>query len=48
MPLPKPKKDETKKEFIDRCMADPVMNKEFPQSQRYAVCKDLYYNKNKS
>jgi len=39
MPLLKPNDGETKKEFIDRCMADDTMQEEFPdESQRYAVC----------
>ncbi len=39
MPLLKPNDGETKKEFIDRCMADDTMQEEFPdKSQRYAVC----------
>ena len=42
MPLPKVHKNNNKKEFIDRCMSDKVMNKEFSDSkQRAAVC----YNK---
>ena len=39
MPLPSLKKNETDKEFISRCAADPVMNKEFPDNKRrLAVC----------
>jgi len=39
VPLPKPKQNETKDEFIKRCMADQTMLDEFPdESQRYAVC----------
>ncbi len=39
MPLVKPEKNERKKEFLKRCMADPSMNNEFPEKkQRYAVC----------
>lgn len=39
MPLLKPNDGETKKEFINRCMADDTMQEEFPdESQRYAVC----------
>jgi HK97 family phage prohead protease len=39
MPMPKPKKDETKDEFIERCMGDSVMNEDYPDNdQRYAVC----------
>jgi len=40
MPLPERKPDESYEEFIDRCMADPVMNREFPdEAQRRAVCE---------
>jgi hypothetical protein len=39
MPIPKPNKDESKKDFLSRCMENPTMNKEYPDSnQRYAVC----------
>ena len=39
MPIPKPNKDESKKDFITRCMGNPTMNKEYPDpDQRYAVC----------
>jgi len=40
MPLPKRKKDESRADFIRRCMGDPVMVKEFPDaSQRRAICE---------
>ncbi len=39
MPILKPNDGETKEEFINRCMTDDTMQKEFPdESQRYAVC----------
>lgn len=39
MPLPKPNKKESKKDFLSRCMSNPTVNEEFPDnSQRYAVC----------
>lgn len=45
MPLTSPKNNESKDEFIKRCMSDEVMKKEFPKksgedkaNQRYAVC----------
>lgn len=42
MPLPSKQKDETPGEFIDRCMADPITNREYPNTkQRYAVCQSL-------
>ena len=39
MPLPTIKKDETRDQFIERCMQDTVMKKEYPDArQRLAVC----------
>ena len=39
MPLPVPRAKEKSKDFISRCMANPTMNKEFPDNkQRAAVC----------
>lgn len=39
MPLPEPNKNESKKDFISRCMGNPTMNKEYPDNnQRYAIC----------
>ena len=39
MPLPQPTPQETKDEFIQRCMADEKAVEEFPDnSQRFAVC----------
>lgn len=46
MPIPKPKKDETKEEFIQRCMADKLMVGEYPdEKQRYAICLTQFKNK---
>jgi len=40
VPLPERRKDEPHDAFLDRCMADPAMVEEFPDSdQRYAVCQ---------
>jgi len=45
MPLPKPS-NEPQSEFIERCMADEVMNREYPDSdQRYAVCNSIWRDK---
>ena len=42
MPLPKRKKGEDKKTFIQKCMKDKIMLKEFKDNkQRVAVCFDL-------
>ncbi|MDW8056605.1 MAG: hypothetical protein RMJ13_07875, partial [Elusimicrobiota bacterium] len=39
MPIPRPKENETEKEFIKRCMSSDVMKSEFPEiKQRLAVC----------
>ena len=38
MPIPKPNNNESKKDFLDRCMADEVMQ-EYDDKQRYAVCE---------
>ncbi|MDY6888143.1 MAG: phage protease [Pseudomonadota bacterium] len=39
MPIPKPQKDESQKEFVDRCMGDDVMVSEYPEKdKRSAVC----------
>lgn len=43
MPIPTPSKDEQLKAFVNRCMGDPVMLKEFEgNSQRYAVCMNKW------
>jgi len=48
MPLPKPSPGEDKDSFIGRCMADDVMQGEYPdEDQRYAVCTTQYEAKNK-
>jgi hypothetical protein len=39
MPLPKKETGETTNEFINRCMSDDKLIKEYPDNeQRYAVC----------
>jgi len=46
MPLPKPNKEENKKEFIDRCMENKIMEDEYPKiNQRYAICLSQYERK---
>lgn len=43
MPLPKPKKDEKRKEFVSRCIANLTEKGEFDSSeQRAAVCHDQW------
>lgn len=47
--LPKPKKGESKKKFLNRCMANPSMNSEFPgRAQRFAVCQSQSKKRPKS
>jgi len=46
MPIPNPSKTDKKTDFIQRCMSDKVMNKEFSdQKQRYAVCMSKWKDK---
>jgi hypothetical protein len=43
MPIPKPTTNETKSEFIQRCMTDDKMVSEFENTdQRLAVCSTSY------
>jgi hypothetical protein len=45
MPIPKPKAGEKEVDFIDRCMGDPIMNKEYPKMpQRHAICRTSWKN----
>jgi hypothetical protein len=46
MPIPKPRKDESKKDFIQRCMVDDVMTVEYEDiDQRIAICSTTYEEK---
>lgn len=46
MPLPKPQKQETETEFLERCMADELMRDEYPENdQRFAVCNSIWRDK---
>ena len=41
--MPKPTKNETKEDYLKRCMGDSQMTSEFPdEKQRYAVCENYY------
>lgn len=43
MPLPTPNTGEEKDDFIERCMSDEVMRREFPATdKRVAVCNDTW------
>ncbi len=49
MPLPKPSKKEKEKEFVSRCMADDMMNKDYKdQKQRAAVCYSQFKRRMKN
>lgn len=49
MPLPNPSPQEDRKDFVSRCMASPVMNKEYPDNkQRAAVCYAQFKKKSKA
>jgi len=46
MPIPAPHKDEDKNKFMERCMGDDVMVKEYPDNkQRYAICQTSWDKK---
>lgn len=38
MPIPKPTGNETKPDFMERCMSNETMLSEYPQDQRAAIC----------
>jgi len=44
MPIPKPNTDESQEEFINRCMADEVMQ-EYDQEQRAGICHSQWENR---
>jgi hypothetical protein len=49
MPLPKPRKRESRQEFVSRCMSDDMMTSEYKeQKQRVAVCLTQFQNIQKS
>ena len=46
MPIPKPKQNESRKDFMQRCMNDTVMINEYRDAnQRVAVCSTQFKNK---
>ena len=46
MPIPKPSGGESKREFISRCMSNPIMKREYKeQEERYAVCISQFNKK---
>lgn len=41
--MPTPRKDETRDEFVDRCMGDAEANRDFPErDQRFAFCNSTF------
>lgn len=41
--MPKPRKDETEDEYIERCMEDDKMKEDYSDDmQRLAVCYQIY------
>ncbi len=48
MPVPAPRKDESEDSFIERCVGNATMKKDFPdQKQRLAVCFDSFRDNSK-
>ncbi len=45
MPIPKPSKGESKNSYMQKCMSDSGMNKEYDQSQRAAICISTWKRK---
>jgi len=46
MPIPKPKNEEPRWQFIKRCVDDETMKREYPNNeQRVAVCYSQWENK---
>jgi len=42
MPIPQPKQSESENEFMQRCMSDDKMIKEYPTEQRAAICRTAF------
>ncbi|MFW5902981.1 MAG: hypothetical protein ACOCTT_03775 [archaeon] len=48
MPLPKPKKEEKKEAFINRCISNDTMLKEYEENaQRFKVCEKQFKENSK-
>lgn len=45
MPIPAPVTDESRENFMGRCMSDPTMVNEYEPAQRYAVCNAKWESK---
>lgn len=47
--MPKPRKNEDRENFLDRCMGDEEANADYPDNkQRYAVCNSIWRDKDKA
>lgn len=42
MPIPKPNPNESERDFMQRCMSDETMKREYDLNQRLAVCSTQY------
>jgi len=45
MPIPKPKANEPKKDFLQRCMGNPIMVSEYSKDKRTAICSTAFETK---
>ena len=46
MPLPKPKVNESRKDFMQRCISNPTMVNEYKDAnQRIAICSTIFDKK---
>jgi HK97 family phage prohead protease len=45
MPIPKPRTNESRQQFMSRCMGDKTMTDEYNPNQRMAVCSSQYKSK---
>ena len=48
MPIPKPRTNESRQDFLNRCMGDDTMVDEYNSNQRLAVCTNEYDSKEDS
>jgi len=45
MPIPKPKANEPKKDFLQRCIRNPIMVSEYSREKRTAICTTAFETK---
>lgn len=38
MPIPKPSKNQSKDEFVEECMSDETMKRDYERKKRLAIC----------